>query len=679
MRRYGFKTGLVDFGRDTTGDTTRASSLEWLATNGVGGYACGTVSGILTRRWHGLLVAATDPPAGRTMMLAKLDPEVTYRGVRYQLGNNRFKGGVVQAPGLPNLIRFHLEQLVPTWTWCLRDAIVEQRVFMKQGENTTCVHWHFVQGTSELRLRLGALVCFRPHDRLTPPGAPGPVVEQAERGVRISWRAHGGASTLFVQGNGAVPSPGSLWWHDFELPVEASLGYDSLDNHFHAATLEIVLAPGASTIVTASTRSQPAADADAALESERSRCAAILGTAQATEAAPGIQHLVLGASQFVVERPIPSPGGAKAGAGHSIIAGYPWFADWSRDTLISLPGLLLATGRPEIASSILRTLAAFLEDGLLPNRFPAPGESRLDNSVDAPLLFIDAVHRVWRHTKDDSLPRDLAPTMLAIVDAFTKGTRHGIGMDPRDGLIVATEPGVQLTWMDAKVGDRVVTPRMGKPVEINALWHSALLALAEMASPAGSGVTGSGLPGVDAAALEALAARVKSSFGRFWSPRLNCLLDTIDGPNGDEALVRPNQLFAVSLGRELVPPLQSKAIVERAMLDLWMPLGVRTLAPGSPGYEPSYGGPLERRDQAYHNGTAWPWLFGPLMHAHDRVHGDHDAVADFLHPFVNHLREACLGQVGEVFDAEPPHRPGGCFAQAWSVGELLDLWQLCRA
>ncbi len=672
MRRYGFATGFIDFGRDTTGNADRAAALEWLVTNGIGGYAAGTVSGILTRRWHGLLAAATEPPAGRTMMLAKLDPLVVYKGAAHDLANNRFAGGVVTAPGLPSLIRFHMEGLVPTWTWCVRDALIEQRLFMIQGENTTCVHWHFVQGTSDLRLRLNALACLRPHNQLTPGDAPGPTIEQAERGVRIEWRQGGAArGELFVQADGAVPTPGTQWWRNFDLPVEASLGYDHLDNHFHAATLDIVLAPGDATVVTASTRAQAPTDANALLEAERARSEGLLKTAEATEAPPAIQHLVLAASQFVVERAVPGASGA-ASKGHSIIAGYPWFADWSRDTLLSIPGLLLATGRAEIAASILRTLASFLRDGLLPNRFPAPGEEPLDNAVDAPLLFIEMVRRTWALTKDDALARDLAPAMSAIIAAYAKGTRHGIAMDPSDSLIVATEPGTQLTWMDAKVGDRVVTPRMGKPVEINALWHAALVSLAEMSSIKG------GLPGVNAANLTALAAKVKSSFGRFWSPHLNCLHDTLDGPGGEDLLIRPNQLFAVALGRDLLPPLQAKAVVDRCFLDLWMPLGVRTLAPGSPGYEGRYGGPVERRDQAYHNGTAWPWLFGPLMRAHDRVHHDHDAVADFMHPFVNHLREACVGQVSEVFDAEPPHAPGGCFAQAWSVAELLSIWRICR-
>lgn len=673
MRRYGFTTGLVDFGRDTTGDAARAASLEWLVTNGLGGYASGTVSGMLTRRWHGLLIAATDPPAGRTMMLAKLDPSITYRGQSYDLGNNRFKGGFVRAPGLPWLIRFHLEQLVPTWTWCLRDAIIEQRLFMKQGENTTCVHWHVVQATSEIRLHLGALVCRRPHDQLTRAGAAGPIIEQAGRGVRVAWPPHGShapGSELFIQADGAVATPGSLWWHDFELPVESSLGYDSLDNHFHAATLEIVLGPGDSTVVTASTESQPSISADELLEAERTRAAALLDKADTSGAPPAIQHLVLAASQFVVARTIPVPG-TPGMPGHSIIAGYPWFADWSRDTLLSLSGLLLATRQHAIAESVVRSLAPFEQDGLLPNRFPTPSEPSLDNAVDAPLLFIIAVRKVWAATKNDALVRDLAPTMRAIINAYTKGTRHGIGMDSGDSLIRAVEPGVQLTWMDARIGDRVVTPRMGKPVEVNALWHAALLALAEMALIPG------GVPGLDAAPLVALAARVKSSFGRFWSPKLGCCLDVIDGPNGDEALVRPNQLFAVSLGRDLLPPLQARSVIDEAFLRLWTPLGVRTLAPGSTGYQPLYDGPVERRDQAYHNGTAWPWLFGPLMNGHEAIHHDHDAVADFMHPFVNHLREACLGQVSEVFDAEPPHRPGGCFAQAWSVGQLLSIWRVC--
>ncbi|MBM4113528.1 MAG: glycogen debranching protein, partial [Phycisphaerae bacterium] len=315
---------------------------------------------------------------------------------------------------------------------------------------------------------------------------------------------------------------------------------------------------------------------------------------------------------------------------------------------------------------------SFVNDGLLPNRFPSPGEPPLDNAVDSPLLFIEMVRRTWQFTRDDSLVRNLAPVMQSIIDAYAKGTRHGIAMDANDSLIVAAEPGTQLTWMDARIGDRVVTPRMGKPVEINAMWHSALLSLAEMCAVDG------GLPGVDAAKLTALAAKVKSSFGRFWSSHLNCLHDTIDGPGGHDSLVRPNQLVAVSLGRDLLPPLQAKSVVDRCMLDLWMPLGVRTLAPGSPGYEPRFGGPQERRDQAYHNGTAWPWLFGPLMKAHERVHQDHEAIADFMHPFVNHLREACVGQVSEVFDAEPPHGPGGCFAQAWSVAAPLSLWHFCR-
>lgn len=673
MRRYGFATGLVDFGRDTTGDVAHAASLEWLVTNGLGGYACGTVAGMLTRRWHGLLVAATDPPAGRTMMLAKLDPRIVYRGQTYDLGCNRFKGGVIRAPGLPSLMRFHLEQLVPTWTWCLRDAIVEQRIFMKQGENTTCVHWQVVQGTSEIRLQFGALVCHRSHDRLTPQGAPGPVVEQAARGVRVCWTALPAQTPgreLFIQADGAVPTPGSLWWHDFELPVESSLGYDSLDNHFHAATLDLVLAPGQSTVVTASTAEQALVGADHLLETERERSSSLLRTAEAEAAPPAIQHLVLAASQFVVERKVPVPGAPPA-AGHSIIAGYPWFADWSRDSLLSLPGLLLATRRADLAADTLRSLAPFIDGGLLPNRFPAPGEAPLDNAMDSPLLFIHAVHRTWRFTKDDALVRELAPAMRSIVDAYTGGTRHGIGMDPSDGLIRGGEAGVQLTWMDAKVGSRVVTPRMGKPVEINALWHAALLELAEMAEIPG------GIEGVDASTLRSLAAKVKAGFGRFWSTALGCCLDVIDGPDGDETLVRPNQLYAVSLGRELLPPFHAKALVETAMLDLWTPLGVRTLAPGSPGYEPHYGGPVDRRDQAYHNGTVWPWLFGPLMAAHEQVHHDRDAVADFMHPFVNHLREACVGQVSEVFDAEPPHRPGGCFAQAWSVGQLLAMWRLC--
>lgn len=669
VRRYGLATAFIDFGAAACSDLPRVESREWLVTNGIGGYACGTAAGTLTRRWHGLLVAATDPPAGRTLLLSKLDALVTYRGERYDLGNNRWRGGSVTAPGLRWLVRFHLEDLVPTWTWCLKDAMLEARVFMLQGRNATVVHWRYAVGSSDLRLQLGALVAHRPHNLLTPRGAAAPMVEKIARGVRVSWPPydrHPEGSELFLQADGAVPSPGTQWWNDFELPVEASLGYDSLDQHFHAATFDLVMKPGEERVFLASTdaaTAEPLPPPAALLEAERRRADLLADGAACHDAPPALRQLALAASQFIVDRPL--PGG---GRGHSIIAGYPWFADWSRDALISLPGLLLVTGRREVAEDVLRTLAAFERDGLLPNRFPSPGEPALDNAADAPLLFILAVERTFHAGADVTFVKEMLPPMRRIAEAYARGTRHGIGVDPADGLLRAASPGEQLTWMDARVGDRVVTPRMGKPVELNAMWHAALLGLAEMEEAAGG----------DGAAWKAAAARAATSFGRFWSPSLDCCVDVLDGPGGAEAVVRPNQLFAVSLGRDLLPPVQALRTVERCLLDLWMPLGVRTLAPGSPGYRGIYAGPVHERDEAYHMGVAWPWLFQPLMAAHLRVHHDPAAVADFMHPFVNHLREACVGQVSEVFDGDPPHRPGGCFAQAWSVASLLELWGRCR-
>ncbi|HSG78442.1 MAG TPA: amylo-alpha-1,6-glucosidase, partial [Acidimicrobiia bacterium] len=372
-----------------------------------------------------------------------------------------------------------------------------------------------------------------------------------------------------------------------------------------------------------------------------------------------VERLVLAADQFVVRRSVGEV------EGRSIIAGYPWFADWGRDTMIALPGIALATGRPELAASILRTYAAHLDRGMLPNRFPDVGEIPEYNTVDATLWFLDAVDEYHRATADDRLVVDLFDDLASIVDHHEAGTRHGIRMDPADGLITQGEPGVQLTWMDAKVGDWVVTPRIGKPVEVNGLWHHGLRVLARLAPIAGRA------PG----RFGALADRVAGSFDRFWDERLGHLVDVLDGPDGDDPSLRPNQLIPLRLGSDLVDPERARSIVAICQERLLTPMGMRTLDPAHPGYEPRYGGDRRTRDGRYHQGTVWPWLIGPFCSAHFRVHADPVAILRFLQPLIEHLADHGLGSIAEIADGDPPHEPRGTIAQAWSVAEVLRVWR----
>jgi len=377
--------------------------------------------------------------------------------------------------------------------------------------------------------------------------------------------------------------------------------------------------------------------------------------------------LVLAADQFVVQRALPGSGeGGSATGGRSIIAGYPWFSDWGRDTMISLPGLVLTAGRPEVAARILRTFAQYVSEGMLPNRFPDTGDEPEYNTVDATLWYFEAVRAYHAATGDETLLRDLFPVLREIVAWHQRGTRYQIRLDPADGLLYAGEEGAQLTWMDAKVGEWVVTPRIGKPVEINALWYNALRAMAGFARRLGR----------PAADYEALANQVLAGFSRFWNEEAGCCYDVLDGPDGDDASLRPNQLFAVSLPHSPLDAEQQRAVVDVCARHLLTGYGLRSLAPHDPAYNGHYGGDRRQRDGAYHQGTVWGWLIGPFVAAHLRVYGDPAVARSFLQPLLRHLDDHCVGSLSEIFDGQPPFRPRGCFAQAWTVAEVLRAWQL---
>jgi len=669
------KIRFVDYGRAVC-NSDEAFQREWLVTNGIGGYACGTLGGIRTRRYHAAFVAATTPPAVRTLLMGETAPTATYRGIHYPLSANRWKDGSISPQGHVWLQRFHLDGMIPTWRWSFSDALLERRIFMIQGENTVCQHWTLVQGSSPIQLHLEILVDNRSHHQLGTTDAATPVLERAHRGIRLSWPAsrHGKSSEgseLFVQCDKSVPTPIGTWWRDFLLTEEQARGYDSIDCLWNAAAFEVVIEPGASALFTASTTAQESRINSEALIAEQSRSAALLATAAIPEDMVALRQLVLAADQFIVRR---ARKGSSELNGLSIIAGYPWFADWSRDAMISIPGLLLATNRVADAQKLLSTYADFVDQGMLPNRFPDrfpdPGVDAVEfNSVDAPLLMIIAAGKTFAAGQDRVWLAEIWPALQSIVDAYLHGTRHGIGVDPKDGLVRAGEAGMQLTWMDAKVGDHVITPRIGKPIEVNAFWYQALVAMRDLAVALDRPTP----------VFEQAAARVRTAFSQFWNHEHSCCSDVIDSPDGVDDSIRPNQLFAAALDNNLLPQGQRQAIIDLTMTRLWTPQGLRTLDPKNPAYKGNYGGDPQMRDGAYHQGTVWPWLFLPMVQTHFGVYADRTAIDDFLFPFANHLREAGMGSVSEIFSGDPPHQPSGCIAQAWSVAALLELIHFMRS
>ncbi len=654
---------MLDWGREICGDLDAAERREWLCTNGVGGFASGTIAGTLTRRYHGLLVAALAPPLGRTLVVTKLEEDVAYGGTAWSLGANRWADGSVAPHGYRDLQRFRLDGTTPVWTYACADALLDKRVWMEPGANTTYVRYEVLRAAQPLELALRALVNYRDYHATTRGEGWSMDVAPVAGGLRV--RAFEGATPVQLLAPGAETQPAHAWYRRFTLPRERERGLDAEDDHLHAGTFRATLRAGEALTVVLSTEGAPATDAAAAWRRRQAHEADLItrwtrGWSGAAEAPAWIRHLVLAADQFVARRPLPDEPD-----GMTIIAGYHWFGDWGRDTMIALPGLALATGRPELAVRVLRTFASFLDQGMLPNRFPDHGEQPEYNTVDATLWWIEAIRATHAATGDDALLRDLFPALESVVDWHRRGTRYGIGEDPVDGLLRAGEAGVQLTWMDARVGDWVVTPRMGKPVEINALWYNALRALAGFARRLRR----------PAAPWDAAADRVRDAFGRFWYERGGHCYDVLEGPDGDDPALRPNQLLAVALPESPLSAERQRRVVDVCARHLLTSFGLRSLAPSEASYCGHCAGDQHARDGAYHQGTVWGWLLGPFALAHARVHEDPSAARAFLEPMAHHLEDHGVGSIAEVFDGEAPFAPRGCIAQAWSVAETLRAWQ----
>jgi predicted glycogen debranching enzyme len=653
----------IEFGREIASALETAQSREWLVTNGIGGFASGTVAGLLTRRYHGLLVAALQPPLGRTLLLAKLDETVTYDGAQYALFANHWVDDVVDPAGYRNIESFRLERGIPVWRFALADALLEKRIWMAAGANTTYIMYELRRATRPLTLDIKTLVNYRDYHSLTRDVGWQMAISPIAQGLRVA--ASDSAVPFYLLSDKAVASSAHEWYRGFDLPVEAYRGQDHREDHLLAGTFQASLKPGEGLTIVASTETNVDLDGRVVLKRRRRYEEKIMDQADL----PGvgtpdwIRQLVLAADQFVVDRPLPD-----GSAGKSIIAGYPWFGDWGRDTMIGLPGLTLTTGRLEVARAILHTFAGYVDRGMLPNRFPDSGETPEYNTVDATLWYFEAIRAYYAATGDEQLLRELFPVLAEIIAWHRRGTRHNIKVDPADGLLYAGQQGVQLTWMDAKVGDWVVTPRIGKPVEVNALWYNALKVMASFTEELGES-------NEDYATA---AERTMKGFDRFWNDRTGYCYDVIDGPDGDDGSLRPNQIFAVSLPESPLPAERQRAVVDACARHLLTSYGLRSLVPADPQYQGYYGGDQRQRDGAYHQGTVWGWLLGPFCLAHYRVYGDPDQAMQFLEPMTHHLSAAGLGSLSEIFDGEPPFTPRGCFAQAWSVAEVLRTWYIIR-
>jgi predicted glycogen debranching enzyme len=657
------------FGAGPCRNLDRAEQLEWLVTNGIGGFASGTIAGSATRRYHGLLFAALQPPAGRTLLVAGLDELLNVDGKTISLAAHRWSGGAIAPQGYQFIESFRLDDLVPVWTYQAGDARIEKRIWMRHGENTTFVQYVLIESDLPVMLDLKALVNYRDFHSATHAGDWRMSIDPFDKGVRVT--AFGGATPFYLRSARATCELQHIWYRDFFFQREHERGLDDCEDQLFAAFFRAELKNGQAVTIVFSTEKNTDLDGDAALREEGKRQRRILGSAKAFlkgangTSSPLLSQLVLGADQFVVERPL-----AGQPAGKTIIAGYHWFFDWGRDTMIALPGLALATGRTGIARQILLAFAKFIDAGMLPNNFPDAGGAPEYNTMDATLWYFEAIRRYFLTTKDRLTLKKLFSALADIVAFHVKGTRYNIHVDPSDGLLYGGGPGIQLTWMDAKVGDWVVTPRTGKPVEINALWVNALETMAQFAKILGS----------PAGFYEQLLTKASSSFGKFWNVERNYCYDVLESPGvGNDPSLRPNQLLAVSLNSSLLSFEQQKAVLEACTSDLLTPVGLRSLGPDEPGYIGVYTGGPRDRDAAYHQGTAWGWLLGPFAVAHYRIYKDRAAALSFLEPLMNAVNSYGLGTLGEIFDGDAPHRARGCIAQAWTVGELLRAYQELRA
>ena len=648
---------------------------EWLVSNGLGGYASGTVSGVVTRRYHGMLIAALPAPSGRVVMLSHVAEQLRFPdGRRIEIGGRERLRDVAGPRGSEYLVSFRLEAGLPIWRFDINGIVIERRVFLTHMQNTVHIIYELIDGAQQVELGLRPSSNFRAQES--------PVSEPL--GWPYEFRAVGDCCELALK-NSALPPLRMLVVGDdatftlkgrrlneVQYPVEESRGYQAQGDLWSPGYFRVGLKPGGRASLIASTETFDAINVmstDRALDAEFERRRSLIARADAPARAGIGAELVLAADQFIITPAGRDDETARARATgdevRTVIAGYHWFTDWGRDTMISLEGLTLVTGRHLEAGYILRTFAHYVRDGLIPNMFPEGEKEGLYHTADATLWFFHALSRYVAVTNDSITLDAVYPKLAGIIQAHIEGTRFGIHVDPRDGLLAQGEEGYQLTWMDAKVDGWVVTPRRGKAVEINALWYNALRLMEQWAGSRDAAA---------AAEYRQRADQAYSSFnGRFWYERGSYLFDVVDCEGGgDDSKCRPNQVFAISLPHAVLQPDRWEPVVCVIRDRLLTPVGLRSLAPGDPDFKPRYYGDLRTRDEAYHQGTVWAWLVGAFVDAWLKVFPDDAAGArEAVRGFCAHLDDACVGSISEIFDADRPYTPRGCIAQAWSVAEVL--------
>ena len=647
---------MIRFAEDVCSNLDEAIQREWLETNGLGGFASSTIAGMNTRRYHGLLVAAVKPPVERFVLLSKFEETLVIDGEAFELSANRYPG-VVHPRGFQYLKQFRLNPF-PEFTYEVAGVEVKKSVFMVHGENTTVVQYEVKVTDREkkphIQLELRPLIAFRDYHSTTHENGTLNRDLKSKNGI-VAIAPYPGLPTLFIgHSSGEVMNTG-VWYRNFEYDAERERGLDYVEDLFNPYMLRFDLTGNVKVGIVASTEPHQA------IEISRYRSAEVERRTVVVHSAPRhdevLELLAAATEQYIVSR----------GAQETVIAGYHWFSDWGRDTMIALPGLTLPTGRFEVARSILQTFASHVSQGMLPNRFPDAGEQPEYNTVDATLWFFEAIRAYSAYTGDHDFVREkLYPVLNDIIAWHVKGTRYNIQLD-QSGLLASGEAGVQLTWMDAKVGDWVVTPRRGKPIEIQALWYNALRIMEDLARRFGDEA--------NQKRYRTMAALTQWSFNRlFWNEKDGCLYDVINGGPPDPS-IRPNQIFAVSLHYPVLSRERMKQVVEKVREHLLTPYGLRSLSPSNPQYRGQYrGGPVDR-DGAYHQGTVWPWLIGPFISAYLKVHGrTADTVKQcqqWIAPLIAYMKDRGVGHVPEIYSGDAPHQPAGCIAQAWSDAELL--------
>jgi len=647
---------------------------EWLATNGLGGYASGTLDGVFTRRYHGLLIATL--PIGRTMILNGLAERLRFpdRSIGY-LGAEELSG--VTSDNVFPVSEFRLENGLPVWVYEIGEYRLEKRLVIPYRQNTVHVIYKLLAGGGALRLGVRPAVNFRSHDApVSTPLRAGYTVKMVDDQCEISIDPEPPVLRIHFQGTNSAFTFDRKVMGEILYPLEEERGYEASGKTWSPGYYRADLKAGDQACFVASIEAWDvilSMSSEQVLDTENRRRANLLSAAPAAAQSSFGQELVLAADSFLVSPDTRLKDVAVARAGGeeawTVIAGYHWFTDWGRDTMISLEGLTLATGRHHEARWILHTFARYIRDGLIPNLFPEGADEGLYHTADATLWFFHALGRYVQATGDRETLTQMLPKLLDIVDHHVQGTRFGIHVDPADGLLSQGAEGYQLTWMDAKVGDWVVTPRRGKAVEINGLWYNALASLEQWLAEAGD---------TQADRIGGLAKQARDSFNRrFWSDELGYLYDVIDGPDGNDPACRPNQILSFSLHHPVLDPARWTQVLSVVEQRLLTPFGLRSLSPDHPDYKSVYFGDLRSRDAAYHQGTVWAWLIGPFVDAWLKVHpSDRQGARGLLEGFAKHLNEACVGSISEIFDGNSPFKPRGCIAQAWSVAEVLRCWIL---